>query len=265
MIKKYFENSKLQTLKFNHYFDIYDELFYKFKNKKITFVEIGVLYGGSLSVWKNYFGTDAKIIGVDINPKLKKFETDQIKIEIGDQSNIVFWENFFKKHGPVDILLDDGSHLNYSTISTVYHCIKNIKNNGLLIVEDTHCSYSIKYGNPSKYSFINYAKKCIDELHSDYIEGPKFKNSIQENLKNIIFYPGITVFKISDRKFRTYDRAKYGTRTLKIQDTMTLQISNNKLVIFLKKLIKTKSLKIIKRVFYFLKFNWPFKQKKFFK
>ena len=36
----------------------------KYREKKITFVEIGVLSGGSLFMWRNYFGKNARIISV---------------------------------------------------------------------------------------------------------------------------------------------------------------------------------------------------------
>ena len=75
---------KLKTLVSNHekYFDVYEEYFSEFKGKKITFVEVGIFNGGSLKVWKEYFGPDARIIGVDINPECKKFEEDGIEVFI---------------------------------------------------------------------------------------------------------------------------------------------------------------------------------------
>ena len=44
---------------------IYENLFHKYIDKKITFVEVGVAKGGSLFMWRDYFGNKAKIIGVD--------------------------------------------------------------------------------------------------------------------------------------------------------------------------------------------------------
>ena len=67
-------NSDLKSLKMETYFQVYDEIFKKFINKNITFVEIGVLNGGSLKMWKNYFGDNARIIGIDLNPKAKELE-----------------------------------------------------------------------------------------------------------------------------------------------------------------------------------------------
>ena len=43
-------------------------------------MEIGVFNGGSLKIWKNYFGPDSRIIGIDINPECKRFTDEGIEI-----------------------------------------------------------------------------------------------------------------------------------------------------------------------------------------
>ena len=48
------------SLKYKNYFFIYDKLFNEYRNKNITFVEIGVFSGGSLFMWKNFFGKKQK-------------------------------------------------------------------------------------------------------------------------------------------------------------------------------------------------------------
>src|SRR6056300_1164567 len=94
-----FNESKFYSLKYSNYFHIYEKLFSSFRGKKITFVEIGVLSGGSLFMWKKYFGNDARIIGVELNPDAKKFEDYGFEIFIGNQSDPNFWNEFFKKTG----------------------------------------------------------------------------------------------------------------------------------------------------------------------
>jgi len=54
-----FIKSKYLSLKWKNYFYIYDKLFEKYRNKKIIFVEIGVFSGGSLFMWRNFFGKQA--------------------------------------------------------------------------------------------------------------------------------------------------------------------------------------------------------------
>ena len=93
---KAFKKSKYLSLKYSNYFSIYDSLLKKYKNKKIIFVEIGVFSGGSLFMWRHFFGKRAKIVGVDLNPDIKRFKKYGFEIMIGDQSNEEFWKNFLK-------------------------------------------------------------------------------------------------------------------------------------------------------------------------
>ena len=94
-IYKSFIKSELFCTKANIYFHVYEEIFQKFRNKKITFVEIGVQRGGSLLMWRDWLGPDARIIGVDLDPNAKKMEKYGFEIFIGDQSSPNFWNNFF--------------------------------------------------------------------------------------------------------------------------------------------------------------------------
>ncbi len=87
------KNDKRLIHKWAHYFDIYDRHFARFRDKEIVILEIGVSQGGSLQMWKDYFGPKAKIYGIDVNPQCKQLEEDNIKIFIvGIMSFILFHE-----------------------------------------------------------------------------------------------------------------------------------------------------------------------------
>jgi 23S rRNA U2552 (ribose-2'-O)-methylase RlmE/FtsJ len=154
-----FENSVNFSAKHFKYFDVYESLLKKFREKDITIVEIGVSNGGSLEIWKKYFSKNSKIIGIDQNLECKKFQKDNVKIYIGSQSDQSFWNKFFEEVGSVDIVIDDGGHTNAQQIITTINCIPKINDGGMLIIEDVHASYMKEFNNPSKYSFINFAKK----------------------------------------------------------------------------------------------------------
>ena len=85
-----------KTDKHQNYFQIYDEYLKKYIDKNITFVEIGVANGDSLSIWKNFF-KNARIIGIDLNDKCKIFEEDNVEVIIGDQADPKFWRNFLRR------------------------------------------------------------------------------------------------------------------------------------------------------------------------
>ena len=144
----------------------------------LTFVEVGILDGGSLEIWKKFFHPDSRIIGIDFNPECKKFEKNGIEVFIGDQSDEKFWDDFYNKIGKVDILLDDGGHTNMQQIITTLKSIPNINDDGILMVEDTHASYMTEFGNPGKYSFINFSKKLIDDVNFKYPKLGNFKLSL---------------------------------------------------------------------------------------
>ena len=62
----------------NKYYECYEELFEKFRNKKNVIAEIGVLFGNSIISWGEYF-KNSKIYGLDIfhsdrfNNEMKSF------------------------------------------------------------------------------------------------------------------------------------------------------------------------------------------------
>ena len=195
-----FKNSENFSTKHIKYFDVYESLLEKFRGKDITFVEIGVLNGGSLDVWKEYFSKKSRIIGIDLNPQCKKFQRDNIEIYIGSQSDQDFWKYFFDKVGPVDIIIDDGGHTNIQQIMTAINCIPNINNNGMLIVEDVHASYMKEFNNPSKYSFFYFSKKKVDDINSLFPGLKKMKFSLNKYIYSIEFFESIVVFKIDKTK-----------------------------------------------------------------
>ena len=195
---KSFETSKYYSTKHKNYFKIYDHIFKKYIGKKIILVEIGVLNGGSLFMWRNFFDGEAEIIGVDLNPNAKKWEKNGFKIFIGNQSDPNFWRDFFKKVGNVDVVIDDGGHTNKQQVFTLLETIPNINDNGMLVVEDVHSSYMTKFRNPSKYSFVNFSKIIVDQLNSKFkVLDKKKMNFLQEKIFSVEFYQSIAVFNIN--------------------------------------------------------------------
>ena len=201
-LKKTFKSSPKYSIKWNNYFEIYENLFKRFKNKKITLVEVGIGNGGSLFMWRNYFGKKAKIIGIELNPEAKKLDHNGFKIHIGDQSNPDFWKNFYKKVGKIDILIDDGGHTNIQQITTLMESIKNINKGGIIVVEDTHTSFMKNKGfkNPSKNSFINFTVSLIENIHRRNPMLKKELNYFSKKIYSLEFYDSITVINIAQKE-----------------------------------------------------------------
>lgn len=150
-----------------HNYTIKYEKYLPFKRTdKLKIMEIGVLNGESLRMWKDYFIL-SDIIGIDINKKCKEYEDDRIKIEIGSQYDEYFLNDIGNKHGMFDMILDDGSHINNHVIFSFEKLFKYIKPGGVYIVEDVCTSYWKDYGGGMKMdgSTIEYFKNLIEDVN----------------------------------------------------------------------------------------------------
>ena len=98
--------------KWLHYFRIYDELFHRFRfQKDLIVLEIGSRDGGSLLMWRDYFGPGAKVHSIEINPEAYVFNDERTRVFIGSQNNRTFLKEVVKALGKVDIVIDDASHV----------------------------------------------------------------------------------------------------------------------------------------------------------
>lgn len=190
-------NSSRPITKWTQYFPVYERYFSDWRNKNVTFLEIGVFDGGSLQMWKRFFGPSATIIGVDINPDCKQYEELGIQIRIGDQGDPAFLQELINEFGEFDIILDDGSHKMEHVLETFIHLYPRTSKNGIYLIEDLHTAYWGEYGGgvEKQDSFINICKDFIDELNADHTRGAIEPTFITRFTKGIHFYDSIVVFE----------------------------------------------------------------------
>ena len=168
-LEKYFNNNQKNLIhKWNHYFDIYNRYFSRFRDIPVNVLEIGVSHGGSLQMWKDYFGSKCQIFGIDRNSKCKQLEENRVQIFIGNQTNESFLEEVIQQIPHIDILIDDGGHRMEQQIVTFKKLFPHIDKNGVYLCEDVHTSYYKRYegGYKCSNSFIEYSKNLIDDLHA---------------------------------------------------------------------------------------------------
>jgi hypothetical protein len=161
---QYFLQSEESSFKVTNYFKIYAELFKHLRGTNCTFIETGVLNGGSLFMWRKWLGDNARIIGIDLNPAAKKWEQYGFEIYIGDQGDPEFWKNTFNSIGNFDVLLDDGGHQSFQQIVTVSEALKAAKNKCIIAVEDTITSFMKEFSAHREHSFLEYVKASTDSL-----------------------------------------------------------------------------------------------------
>lgn len=198
-LQEYFENNKSNAIhKWIHYFEIYDSHFNKYRDKDPVILEIGVYQGGSLKMWKEYFGNGARIYGIDINPQCKQFETDTIKVFIGSQEDKNFLTSVISQIPRPDIIIDDGGHTMNQQIITFKTLFEHIKNEGIYLCEDLHTSYWENYGGGlrNKNSFIEYSKNLIDSIHAWHSKSKYFKkDKYTDSVYSLHYYDSILVIE----------------------------------------------------------------------
>jgi Cephalosporin hydroxylase len=184
LLSRFYSNdlNKLATLhetdKWNKhwYTQHYQRHFHHLRQKRLNLLEIGVggyenphKGGNSLRMWKHYF-PHANIYAIDIHDK-HLLEQKRIKIFQGSQVDEQFLKDVYKQTGSsLDIIIDDGSHINDHVIRTFKILFPLLQNGGIYAVEDTQTSYWPKYGGDSenlnnRNTMMNFFKGLTDCLN----------------------------------------------------------------------------------------------------
>lgn len=164
-----FETHKgLPVHKFPHHIEIYDRLFAELDMPDPTLLEIGVAHGGSMALWRDYFGPAATIIGVDVQDRTAIQQQVDAKIFTGDQADPTFWQLISSQIRPLHIVIDDGSHRSADQLATFNELFPILEDGGLYIIEDIHTSYRPDYGGGLglKGSVVETLKDLIDVIHN---------------------------------------------------------------------------------------------------
>ncbi|RPD50842.1 hypothetical protein [Paracnuella aquatica] len=106
----FYEHDGKLIHKWDHYFEIYERYFAAYRGQRINILEIGISHGGSIQLWKKYFGEQVHIYAIDINPDCKKLEEENTTIFIGSQSDPDFLQQVSAQMPELDIIIDDGGH-----------------------------------------------------------------------------------------------------------------------------------------------------------
>ncbi len=184
--------------KWCHYFEVYHRHFKRFRNKPVTILEIGVWGGGSLQMWKDYFGAECKIIGIDIMEECRNYEEERIKIYIGSQEDREFLRKVKDENPNIDIIIDDGGHTMNQQIATFEELYPHLAEDGVYLCEDLMTSYWQKYGGGYKKpgTFIEYSKNFIDALNARYSLSPDLKiDRLTASIRSVHYYDSMIVLE----------------------------------------------------------------------
>lgn len=200
--------------KWMHYFDIYHRHFQKFIGRDVHVVEVGVYSGGSLAMWKHYFGERCHVTGIDTEAACKVYEDATTRIAIGNQGDPAFWARFRAEFPPIDILIDDGSHVSLDQMTTLEETLRYLRPGGVYLCED-----AAGVGN----RFTHYAQAVVAHLNAIDLMGPDLElcrpRPFQAALYSAHFYPFVVVIEKTDTPSDFLELAKRGSQWQEISAT----------------------------------------------
>lgn len=180
--------------KWKHYFDIYDRYLQKYIGQEFTLLEIGVSNGGSLQIWKKYFGDKVRIVGLDIDPRTMYSES-QIETYCGSQSDPEFLKNIISKIGRPEVIIDDGSHIQQDVLVSLNMLFSELSDNGIYFIEDTHTAYWYQWqgGINSPFNVVSHLSRFAHDVNLQHMREPYTPGL--GGVKSLSFYDSMIVIE----------------------------------------------------------------------
>jgi cephalosporin hydroxylase len=188
--------------KWRHYFDIYDRHFAKFVGREVHIVEIGIYSGGSLGMWRHYFGDGARIYGVDIEEACRAYEADDVRVFIGDQADPSFWQRFLSEVPRIDIVVDDGGHQAYQQIATLKALLPPMAPGGVFLCEDVHDAHH------DFHAFVDGFTRPLSNVPGFLRTAP---STLQQHVSSVHRYPLVVVIEKPHLPVADFDAPRRGT------------------------------------------------------
>lgn len=199
------------SVKSTHFFDIYDEHLMACRESVRRVLEIGVQGGGSLTMWSRYFPNVEQVTGVDINPNCQVWTRDKITVYAADQENRATMEEIAKRHGPFDVIIDDGGHRAEQMRAAFDVLFPHVRDHGWYVVEDTQCSYWARLGGGYGHThggWVDDAKHLSDCCTWWAIEGDAQVLNFRKYNKQVSavhFHPAIVFVRKGPNDMRDQD------------------------------------------------------------
>ena len=173
---------------------------------QLKMLEIGVQSGGSTRSWRQHYGSSLYYVGVDLNAGcVRSARAEETTfIEIGSQTNASFLLDVCERHGPFDVVIDDGGHTTgtiRTSIRTIFASSSCMKGKSLYVVEDMHTMhYSGHVKHPQQlYSLVgegfwsmHYAYPSTNP--NRYGAGNRMHPIFKDRLVGVHGYPTIAFF-----------------------------------------------------------------------
>jgi hypothetical protein len=210
-LQSYFESHRKGpgVWKWVHYFELYHRHLSKFVGREVHVLEIGVYSGGSLPMWREYFGPKCQVYGVDIEEACRVYENDWTSISIGDQADRGFWKRFKHQHPRIDVLIDDGGHEAEQQLVTLEEMLPHLRPGGVYLCEDVHGERN--RFNAYVHGVAAHLNTCLPKP-GDRSKGTACSpTDFQASIHSVHMYPFLSVIEKHDRPVAEFTAPKHGT------------------------------------------------------
>lgn len=186
--------------KWEHYFPVYHRHLARFVGQPVNVMEVGIFSGGSLDLWRDYFGPGCHVYGIDIEDSCRQFATKDVSVFIGDQGDPAFWDDLGRQVPGMDVFIDDGSHQPAHQALTLEKVLPLLNPGGVFICEDIH-----GVNNP----FNDYIAGLVAGLNHQQTDGI---TAFQSEVASIHCYPFCLVIEKRPETLTQLTSSRRGSR-----------------------------------------------------
>jgi hypothetical protein len=172
---------RYDTDKGSDYLIRYEELLAPLREQSVKILELGVLRGGSLLLWRDYFPR-ALVAGLDAEPVTLRDETDRIRLYQGRQEDTLLLDRIGREVAPegFDLIVDDASHVAALARASFWHLfVHHLRSGGLYAIEDWGTGYWESwedghcYASGHHHGMVGFVKELVDECGMADITHPE--------------------------------------------------------------------------------------------
>jgi hypothetical protein len=171
------------TDKSKYMIQLYEEILNPIAERDVRLLELGVYRGGSLLMWKDFFG-QGKVVGLDCDPLEVFSDEPRIHVYKGLQQDFELLDRIRAETAPegFDVIIDDASHVAEYTRPSFWHLFrKHLKPGGWYCIEDWGTGYWESWPDGRHYTgsnhtdgMVGFVKELIDDCGAGDITFPEF-------------------------------------------------------------------------------------------
>lgn len=179
----------------------YERHFAPYRDEPVRVLEIGIggyghaLGGASLKMWKRYFHRGA-VFGLDVYDK-SGLDQSRLTTIVGDQNSPDDLVAIHAKHGPFDIIIDDGSHVAEHIHTSFRTLFPYLRDGGIYVIEDLQTAYLTEFGGSAgetaePHTSVGLLKRLLDDLHHQEHHAPdRHPTATQRTITGLHVYHNI--------------------------------------------------------------------------